>query len=58
MPFEKPAAFEGSQAELLDRGRVVRDQIDARLHDWFAELSAIHEALAVTNCGAHRTFRQ
>ena len=41
-PFEDPAAFEGSQVELLDRFRVVRDQIDARLHDWVAELSTTH----------------
>ena len=39
-PFEDPAAFEGSRSEQLRKFRDVRDQIDARLHAWVAELGA------------------
>lgn len=34
--FEDPAAFEGSDAEKLEKFRQVRDQIAARIQEWVA----------------------
>lgn len=36
--FEDPAAFEGSDAEKLEKFREVRDKIDQRIREWLAEL--------------------
>jgi arsenate reductase len=36
--FEDPAAFEGSEEEKLEKFREVRDQIDARIKQWLAEV--------------------
>jgi arsenate reductase len=36
-PFEDPAAFEGSEAEQLQKFRAVRDQIGVRIKRWLAE---------------------
>lgn len=38
--FEDPAAFVGSEAEILAKFREVRDQIDQRIQGWLAELGA------------------
>jgi arsenate reductase (thioredoxin) len=38
--FEDPAAFEGTEAEQLEKFRQVRDQIEARLTDWLGSLPA------------------
>jgi arsenate reductase len=37
-PFDDPAAFEGSDEEKLAFFRSVRDQIQARIKQWLAEL--------------------
>ena len=39
-PFEDPAAFEGSDAEKLEKFREVRDAIDTRLLEWLPTVSA------------------
>jgi arsenate reductase (thioredoxin) len=36
--FEDPAAFAGTEAEKLDRFRLVRDQIEARILAWLFEI--------------------
>lgn len=36
-PFDDPAAFEGAPEEQLERFRSVRDQIEARIHQWLEE---------------------
>lgn len=36
-PFEDPAAFTGSDQEILGKFRQVRDQIDAKIRAWLAE---------------------
>ena len=36
--FEDPAAFDGSEEEILDKFRDVRDLIDVRIKGWLAEL--------------------
>ena len=38
-PFDDPAAFEGTEAATLEKYRTVRDQIEARIREWLAELS-------------------
>ena len=38
-PFDDPAAFEGTPAATLEKFRTVRDQIEARIREWLAELS-------------------
>jgi arsenate reductase len=38
--FEDPAAFVGSEEEMLAEFREVRDQIDERIQGWLAELGA------------------
>jgi arsenate reductase (thioredoxin) len=38
-PFEDPAAFQGSDAQILGKFREIRDQIDRRIQEWLAELS-------------------
>jgi arsenate reductase len=38
--FEDPAAFVGSEEEILVKFREVRDQIDERIEAWLAELAA------------------
>lgn len=35
--FEDPAAFEGSDAEKLDKFRQVRDRIDKKIREWLQE---------------------
>lgn len=37
-PFEDPAAFQGLEAEKLDKFREVRDQTGSRIRSWLAEL--------------------
>ena len=37
-PFDDPAAFEGSEEATLEEFRRVRDEIDARIRMWLAEL--------------------
>lgn len=37
-PFEDPAAAEGTREQRLAKFRHVRDQIDAKVRDWVAEL--------------------
>ncbi len=37
--FDDPAAFEGTEAATLARFRAVRDQIEAQVKAWLAELS-------------------
>ena len=39
-PFDDPAALEGSEEERLSAFRQVRDQIEARLTEWLADLKA------------------
>jgi arsenate reductase (thioredoxin) len=36
-PFDDPAAFVGSEAETLEKFRIVRDQIEARIKQWLKE---------------------
>lgn len=36
-PFDDPAAFEGTPEEELEKFRSVRDQIEARIHQWLEE---------------------
>lgn len=36
-PFEDPAAFTGSDQEILEKFRQVRDQIDAKIRAWLGE---------------------
>ena len=36
-PFEDPAAFQGSEADILARFRQVRDEINDRIHAWLQE---------------------
>jgi len=38
-PFDDPAAFEGTEAATVEKFRTVRDQIEARIREWLAELS-------------------
>ena len=38
--FEDPAAFAGSEEEILAKFREVRDQINERIKGWLAELAA------------------
>ncbi|MEN4010740.1 MAG: arsenate reductase ArsC [Chloroflexota bacterium] len=38
-PFEDPAAFVGSEEETVVKFREVRDQIDARVRAWLAEMN-------------------
>jgi len=38
-PFDDPAAFVGTPAATLEKFRTVRDQIEARIREWLAELS-------------------
>ena len=40
-PFEDPAVFEGSDSEKLERFRIVRDQIKARVRSWIDERSPL-----------------
>ena len=37
-PFEDPAAFQGTEEEILAKFREVRDQIEASVKDWVAEM--------------------
>ncbi len=37
-PFDDPMAFQGSQEQKLAKFRQVRDQIEARIRSWLAEL--------------------
>jgi arsenate reductase len=39
-PFEDPAAARGSESERLQKFRQVRDQIEARIKEWLAEIEA------------------
>ncbi len=36
-PFDDPAKFKGTEAQRLEFARMVRDQIDRRVHEWLAE---------------------
>jgi arsenate reductase (thioredoxin) len=36
-PFEDPAAFEGTEAEKIEKFRQIRDQIDNRIREWMLE---------------------
>lgn len=38
-PFEDPAAFEGSEEEVIDKFREVRDQIDRKIQEWLESLT-------------------
>ena len=38
-PFDDPATFEGTPAAKLEKFRMVRDQVEARIREWLAELS-------------------
>lgn len=38
-PFEDPARFHGTEAEKLAKFREVRDQIDAKIREWLAEMN-------------------
>ena len=38
-PFDDPATFEGTPAATLEKFRSVRDQIEARIRAWLAELA-------------------
>lgn len=38
-PFDDPAKFTGSEADKLDKFREVRDEIEARIREWLADLS-------------------
>lgn len=40
MPFEDPAACEGSDEDRLNKFRQVREQIDAKLDEWLASIPA------------------
>lgn len=44
-PFEDPAAATGTKEEKLARFREIRNQIDARIVDWLAELRNAGELL-------------
>ena len=33
-PFENPASFQGSHAAKLEQVRIVRDAIEAKIHEW------------------------
>lgn len=37
-PFDDPAAFEGTEAERLDKFRTVRDEIAQRIDAWLGEV--------------------
>lgn len=39
--FDDPAAVQGSDEEKLAKFRAIRDQIDARIKSWVAELEAV-----------------
>ncbi len=41
--FEDPAAFAGTEAEILTKFREVRDAIDCRIRSWVAELRSTSE---------------
>ena len=36
-PFDDPAAAQGTEAEILEACRNIRDQIDAKIHQWLKE---------------------
>jgi len=38
-PFEDPAAFEGNDEEKTQKFREIRDQIEAKIKSWIAELA-------------------
>jgi len=38
-PFDDPAAVQGTEAEILEACRRIRDQIDAKIHEWLKEES-------------------
>lgn len=38
-PFEDPAAFEGNNEEKTQKFREIRDQIEAKIKSWIAELA-------------------
>lgn len=40
-PFEDPVAFKGSEEEKLNKFREVRDQIEARVRLWLAEVASV-----------------
>ncbi|MDP2995089.1 MAG: arsenate reductase ArsC [Anaerolineales bacterium] len=39
--FENPAAFEGSEEEMLEKFRQVRDQIQEKVRSWLKEISDV-----------------
>ena len=41
--FDDPAAAQVSEAEKLEKGRQVRDQIDARIREWVSDPSLTAE---------------
>lgn len=43
-PFEDPPAFRGSDEERLEEFRAVRNQIEAKLRRWVADLEAVEVA--------------
>jgi arsenate reductase len=38
-PFDDPAAFEGSELARLEKFRVVRDEIEARIRQWLDDMT-------------------
>jgi len=41
-PFEDPAAFEGTDAQKLEKYRSIRDAIEVKIKEWLAEFDLLH----------------
>ncbi|MGD8793595.1 MAG: arsenate reductase ArsC [Anaerolineae bacterium] len=55
--FEDPAAFVGSEEEILAKFRKVRDQIDEYIKRWLAEPACQRLAAGKLESHVHRAFR-